>query len=177
MPGPGKLMVVDRRTPEGERQPEAGTLGGGAARGDGLFEWQGSLHLDRVTGEVTMLDAVTLIHRRASDGTITRLEAPRLTAQASADGDGAQPAGAGLGTGRLRRVHADGGVWVKSGEQEVTAQVVEYDADAGVLTAFTPGGTVRVSQGGSIFSAAAVRWDMNLGRIEIIDPGGLVAPR
>jgi hypothetical protein len=179
VPGAGKLVVADRRTPEAERPAAPSPLAGGSARGDALFNWQGSLHVERETGLMTMSHAVEMIHSRAGDGMVTQLTAPVLTARAPGGPEGgtAAPGSAGDGAGRLQSVHAEGGVWVKSGEQEITAHTIDYDADTGILTAHTPGGVVRVTQGANIWNAAAIRWDMHAGRIEIIDPPGSVSPR
>ncbi|MCA9288783.1 MAG: hypothetical protein KDA05_09380, partial [Phycisphaerales bacterium] len=108
VPGAGKLVVVDRRTPDEEREshaegtptdeaasgdqtalatapgqpPAASTpaptrgpdpFAGGSARGDALFDWQGSLHVERgastgrggnaapAGGSMTMTDRVRMI--------------------------------------------------------------------------------------------------------------------
>ncbi|MCA9289016.1 MAG: hypothetical protein KDA05_10555, partial [Phycisphaerales bacterium] len=79
---------------------------------------------------------------------------------------------------RLRAVHGEGGVYVRSGTKEITADTINYDADTGVLTAVSPtSGTVRVLDGVNAWSAAAIRWDMVADRIEIISPGDVVSPR
>lgn len=170
VPGAGKLLVVDRRTPDQERAVPASAMSGEGARGDALFEWSESLRVERDRSQMTMRGGVSMVHRRAGDGLVTRLEAPVLTARAMG-AEGNEP-------GRLRAVRAEGGAWVKSDQQEVVAEIIDYDADTGILTAHSPGGgSVRVMQGASVWTAAAVRWDLPAGRIEIVDPGSLVAPR
>lgn len=172
VPGSGKLVVVDRRTPESERPAASTPLEGGTARGDALFNWEGSLHVERrqTDASMTMSDRVRMVHRRAGDDLTTLLDAPTLTARTGGASDSQ--------LNRLRAVHAEGGVWVRSGTQEITADIVDYDADTGILTAFSRvGNPVRVADGPTVWNAGAVRWDMAAGRIEIVDPSGLVTPR
>lgn len=171
VPGRGRLLIVDRRTQDNEERAPTGDVGAGvSARGDALFDWQGSMRALRAEGRMTMTDRVRMTHRRAGDDLTTHLEAPVLTAAMAPQRPG-EP-------GRLRHVSAHGGVWVRSGDQEVTAEVVEYDADSGVLTArAADGGTIRVMEGAMVWNPRAIRWDMASGRIEVIDPGGVVSPR
>ncbi len=184
VPGAGKLMVVDRRTPDEQRpavasppaspptSPDPSPFAGATARGDALFDWQGSLTAQRTDAgsSMTMTDRVRMTHRRNGDDLITSLDAPVLIARTG---------GAAQGQGeRVQGVHAEGGVWVRSGDKEVTADIVDYDAETGILTAVASlGNQVRVMDGPNIWTASAIRWDMISGRIEIAAPGGVVAPR
>lgn len=180
VPGAGKLMVVDRRTSDEQRAAGVTTSGsasgspfeGTAARGDALFAWHGSLAAARSeTGStMTMTDRVSMVHRRVGDDLVTTLEAPVLIARTGGSALG-QPE-------RVQLVHAEGGVHVRSGTAEIVADVVQYDADTGILVATANfGNQVRVMDGPNVWNAGGIRWDMVSGRIEIANPGDLVAPR
>jgi lipopolysaccharide export system protein LptA len=80
VPGTGRLVVSDTRV--GTDDASSST---GGSRGSALFDWEGSMELDRPAGTATMLRRVRLVHRpmNASGGNergVVELESERLDA-------------------------------------------------------------------------------------------------
>lgn len=162
-----RLFVADLRAPAPEEQSDA-------ERGAALFDWKGSLHVDRAAGTGQMLESVEMSHTRASDGAKTLLECARLRATFFPDG------GDEASLGGLRSAIADTHVYLRTDTRELTADLLEYDPDAGVARALADdAGRVRMLDRttGAPMSAAALVWDLNTDRVDVVDPGTITIPR
>lgn len=167
VPGRGRLFVADLRAPAPEEQSDA-------ERGAALFDWKGSLHVDRAAGTGQMLESVEMSHTRAADGAKTLLECARLRATFFPDG------GDEASLGGLRSAIADTHVYLRTDTRELTADLLEYDPEAGVARALADdAGRVRMLDRttGAPMSAAALVWDLNTDRVDVVDPGTITIPR
>lgn len=162
VPGRGRLFVADLREGTGEDD-----------RGAALFDWEGSFHADRSTGEATMHQAVQMSHNRASDGAKTVLECGDLLVRFTPDADD------DAALGGLRSAIAERDVYLRTDEREIAAGFLHYEPDAGLARALAPsGGRVRiVDSSGAPTSASAIVWDLTADRIDVVDPGSIVIPR
>ena len=174
VPGRGRLFVADLRVPTDEA-PDAPSAEGDQ-RGAALFDWAGSLHADRGLGQAEMLDSVQMSHTNTRDGSKAILESMRLRINfAPSEGDDPEDL-----FGGLRSAIATENVYLRTDTQELTADVVEYDPDAGIARALAEGfGTVRIldRQTGSPMTASALIWDLLSDRVDVVDPSTVVIPR
>lgn len=186
VPAAGRLVVVDRRDEKRKAVASAPGVpgpGSGDARGDSLFDWDGSMHMDKQVGLMEMHRNVRMTQRALSDGRVTNLTSERLSARAT-------PRQTGGGVA-LRSVTATGAVYATMGpeavaglerpvRQELVADKADYDADTKVITA-TAERSGRVTffdpSRGTPLSANALKWDLGTGGIEVIRPGSVVGPR
>ncbi|MCB9846203.1 MAG: hypothetical protein H6811_09485 [Phycisphaeraceae bacterium] len=169
---PGRLVVADFRESAGD--PEEGFTARDveSMRGSAMFRWEGALLVDRAARTIDMTRSVTMTHLRP-DGQKTDLVCEHVRA-AFEGGEDEQS------VGRLVSVEADGAVYVTSGERELVADALSYDAQAQTVEA-------RASEGGAVtffdaatgapVSARVLWWDLATDRIEIREPGSVVAPR
>lgn len=177
-PGPGRLLVLDRRenvsTAKGapDATPPDATPDAANARGTTLFTWQGSMAMSRPRREATMQRGVRLIHEGLESNRRTELECESLTGRfAEVEG---RPAG------KLEAVDAAGAVWLRSGARELVADAVRYDALLGRAS-------VRAAEGNDVtlfdaatatpISAGELAWDLNTDTITILRPGTVTSPR
>jgi hypothetical protein len=201
VPAAGRLVLLDQR-PEEPRptaaEPE-NPLASTSSRGSALFDWDGSLHMDRASGEIDFRRNVRLTHSpltsESQEPSITNLVSERLTAHireipAPAPAAG-EPAGKASSKAELVSASATGAVYVTSGPEirenqpkppttELIADSVEYDAARRTVTAAAaPGNTVMLfdPKQPSPVSAARLLWDLASDRIEIKQPGPVVMPR
>lgn len=175
VPTTGKMLMLDRRPEDLRGQVEGMPL---IARGPGqsLFTWDGSMSLERVSGEATLERKVRVIHQSLSNGGYTELEAERLTAQLRETSN----TESGALRGELEYAHARGAVYFKGGSRELIADELEYDAVSG--SAFA-----RAATGNSVtmfdasrpapVSARTIFWDLVRDRIEVDRPAPVAAPR
>lgn len=171
VPGPGRLFIRDLQG--AEASPDRGA-GGGIARGDALFDWDGRMHFDRAADRFELQRRVRLTHRRAGDGEITDLECERLTGRLRDD------EAPDTGGSRLREAIATGAVYLRSGGREVVADELFYDADRGQARAAAARGN-RLSMfdgsAGTAVTAEGLVWDLTTGRIDLSRPGPITTPR
>lgn len=174
VPGRGRLFVADLRVPADEAADAPADEGD--QRGAALFDWAGSLHADRGLGQAEMLDSVQMSHTNTRDGSKAILESMRLRIHfAPSEGDDPEDL-----FGGLRSAIATENVYLRTDTQELTADVVEYDPDAGIARALAEGfGTVRIldRQTGSPMTASALIWDLLSDRVDVVDPSTVVIPR
>jgi hypothetical protein len=193
VPAPGKLMIVDRRGPDvAPAPPPMSTPSLGGAKGDSLFSWLGTFHLERASGRAEMDRGVHLTHRSVNDREITNMDCDHLVAVARATsptppGDG----GAGAAAGSLESVTATGAIYVTSGTEvlkgqprplrrELVADRAEYDAVKRTLQAgAAPGNLVSYFDPakGAPVSADGLFWDVANGRVDLTNPRPVVVPR
>jgi len=206
---PGRLVVADHRGDDAE-QAEQGTsdsqapdtaastdaspspsdgqgsatpLSGDGVRGSALFTWRGSMLAERESGRIVLDRGVRMDHVRLGDRLRTELDCERLTAHVRipdqpepTDAQGAEP----IARSSLDRVQAQGAVLLRSGEAELLADELDYDASSGIAIATaSPDNTVTYfdPQAGAPVTAKRLRWDLISGRIEVDRPGGASAPR
>ena len=178
VPGAGRLLLSDLR--EQLEDSESARLTRGAA----LFDWQGSLRLNRERGSIILRDAVRMVHRPVAknaqgldlldqEGQVTELDCERLTAMLSdlEGGDASSP--------RLESVLCEGAVWARAGSRELLADRVEFDAELDSARAeSTTGGWVTVfdSDQATPITAGSINWNTRTGRVEILQPRPIVAP-
>lgn len=175
-PGPGRLLVLDRRAAEADEGPERAGVLGGDARGQALFTWQGGMALDREASEAVLTQDVRVTHQRASDGLATVLRADRVIAVVS----GLEGEGGEAGRGELERAEALGSVYVRSGDKELVADRALYDASGGVVLAEAVGDglvTLLDPARASPVQARRLRWDLVTDRITVDEPAPVVGPR
>ncbi|MCC6659483.1 MAG: LPS export ABC transporter periplasmic protein LptC [Phycisphaerales bacterium] len=181
---PGRLLLVDQReTPTDTAAPGAAAPLAERARGDALFDWDGSMHLDRAKGTLVMSRNVRLTHRPLESGETVNLVCESLrgtvesaTGKAPADEEGDLD---------LVAADAEGAVYVAAGPpgggptKELAADHVHYDARRGVLTATAaPGNTVTMfdSARATPLTAAALEWDLRRDQVRITRPGTMTLP-
>lgn len=192
VPGAGKFLLMDQSQAPAAPSSAPGTRDlGGDARGVSLFEWAGSLHVERQpSGDTTlgMNDNVSVIHRALKDGTVTEIKCAAMTADLKEHGGSLGDSS--RGKTELQHVEAVGGVYSASGPpkteqnpkpavRELLAQKLNYDAlkqtiiaeadKNGVVTMFDPAAA-------SPTTATWLSWDLATGNIEVKKPSG-VAPR
>lgn len=169
VPGAGRLLVSDTRIDPEQTDP-------GSLRGSALFDWDGSLHLDRPAGQAVMRDRVRMVHRPNDEALgVIELESERLIGRF-------EPGSAltDAGTGELTGAEALGAVWARSGTMQLLADRLEYDPSTGVADA-------RASDGGWVtmfdpsrstpITAAELLWTVGSGRVEVRRPGPATMPR
>ncbi|MBL0922554.1 MAG: hypothetical protein IBJ10_10555 [Phycisphaerales bacterium] len=162
VPGAGRLLVEDRRQ-GGAREP-----GAVQARGTSLFEWAGSLELSRRTGVGVMERSVRLRQREPDADDVTEMESESLEAVFSEVSE------------RLLRAEANGAVYVRRRERQVTADRMLYDALTGVarlegrednLVTFFDESRAATQ------SAGAVTWNLRTDDIRVDRAGPITIPR
>jgi lipopolysaccharide export system protein LptA len=185
-PGPGKMLVVDRRE-AAQAKPPAGRRGpldgGPGPRGSTRFEWKGAMSMDRPSGTVRMDDHVEILHRDG-DGAVTELDCENLTAHVRETGgpDAGKPAESF--TGQLLDADAQGAVFVKSGKHEMMADTLHYDAIKRLVIAKAVNGNLvqffdQQPNGKSTLNTTAreIEWDLAKDTIDAKQPGPVVVPR
>ncbi|MCC6678594.1 MAG: LPS export ABC transporter periplasmic protein LptC [Phycisphaerales bacterium] len=185
-PGPGKLLVVDRRRPAGaESTPQAPGRAPDTSRGDALFDWQASMTMTRADGTCRMEKGVKMTHSALADGALTELECETLTARIREQPGDAAPAVDLSGAtremnGSLVEADATGAVYIRSRGKELLADGVKYSAEARTVEAWaSPANNVTLFDPGNPSPLIARRlfWDLAKDRIEVREAGTIVAPR
>lgn len=187
-PGPGKLLVVDRRRPAEAPRPaaEAGPAEPpDVSRGDALFTWQASMTMSRADGTCRMEKGVKMAHSDLADDELTELECESLTARIREEPGESAPAVDLSGatrdlSGRLVEADAIGAVYIRSQGKELLADGVKYHAEArtveawanedNIVTLFDPANPTPLT-------ARRLFWDLASDRIEVREAGTIVAPR
>jgi lipopolysaccharide export system protein LptA len=169
VPGAGRLLVSDTQLDPEQTDPSS-------LRGSALFDWDGSLHLDRPAGRAVMRDRVRMVHRPADETLgVIELESERLVGRfepGSALTDSV--------TGDLTGAEALGAVWARSGTMQLLADRLDYDpatgaadaraSDGGWVTMFDPSRSTPIT-------AAELLWTIGSGRVEVRRPGPASIPR
>lgn len=185
VPGAGRAVLQDRRERESgtgsDAAQEAAAPGVGAgSRGTSLFTWEGSMRMHRETGQVTLERLVRLIHQPLGDDPLTELECERLEVTLRERGAEALDRAVPVRSAELVRAAAFGAVYARSGEQELIADSLVYDAVTGVAEAEAEADnrlTLFDARRGSPVVARAIRWDMVRDRVEVTEPLPVVLPR
>lgn len=183
VPNAGTCRVLDMREETGEPKSSLLPTSTTTPRGGARFTWQQSMHFERPSGTLNMTGAVSLAHVRLADNAKTELECDELTARVREKPPGAnEPAPASPEDlhAELLSALAKGSVWMRSNGKEMTAQVLDYDAEHGLADATAPGGgtvTYFDPATGSPIEATRVHWDLIKDRVEISGIKPVVAPR
>jgi hypothetical protein len=194
VPAAGRVLLVDHRAMQGQEASAPGPnpqqpFGSGLGRGNSLFSWQHSLHYNRRSGQLEMHQNVQGTHRRMEDGNVTAISCEQLTAHTTPALQGAGLAGGDglslLSARAVGAVHLATGPEATEGQplpqlQELTADVVEYDAQRGIVEASATGDNIVTLINPSVpvpTTAKALWWDMVRGTIRITQPAPIVAPR
>ncbi len=165
--GKGELVVRDDRPEPASTQPApkpAGSAGAAdrradlpfGAKGATLFRWSESLRMTRQSRESSMYDIVMLgrvqVIHRAIDKSVSTMTGERLDAtvdrsQSSTDRDAGFDLG---GSMDMKRIHAQGNVYVDSPKRDVDCDEFDYDYVTGIaqLNA-SPGRSVTVVTAGN----------------------------
>ncbi|MBL0926765.1 MAG: hypothetical protein IBJ11_03820 [Phycisphaerales bacterium] len=172
-PGPGTLVVEDRRGPAAPAPPPTANAPG--TRGTSVFTWTGGLVVERASGVATMQGGVRLRHLAPGASAVTEIEADSARAEVTRAAEASDP-----DRPELRRVAATGNVYVKHEQTRISAAELAYDVASGVATATAaPGGVVTVFDGrdGRTVTAAAVEIEPATGRWRIAGAGTIGGSR
>ena len=176
VPTAGQLLVLDRREDSGSNSQQADDR-----RGTARFVWRDTMSMDRPSGQVQMDGDVRLTHDRARDNQLTDLECQTLIARLrESPASIGQPLGSsGEVRGELISANARGAVYVQSGEREIIADELDYDAQRGTALATAEAGNVVTafdSSTGAPVSAERIFWDLIADRIELRGSRGISGP-
>ncbi|GJM19842.1 MAG: hypothetical protein DHS20C14_20550 [Phycisphaeraceae bacterium] len=184
VPGAGKLLILDRKE-SGASEPEPTGAGGVLAElaqaGPGLtrFEWRGGMTMERETGAATMRRTVRVRHKNLLAGDFTELHCEKLTARIQETGPAAGSGTPDAVKGELTQAEAAGAVYFKSGDRELIADRLLYDALGGrAIATAAPGNLVSLFDAtrGTPISSRAISWDLVRDRIEIERLSPVVTP-
>jgi lipopolysaccharide export system protein LptA len=164
IPGPGKLLLADRRAPASTSSTTP------SARGTALFGWSGDFAFNRASGIADLNRDVTMKHEQA-DGALTELESSALSVRMSM---------AGTQDGDLLGADARGGVYVRSADRELRGDTLAYDAKQRTIEAQAVGENIVTlfdPTAGATYRARRLFWDLLKGRVEIREPAPIIVPR
>lgn len=174
VPTAGRLVLSDTRV----STDDASSGGANGGRGSALFDWEGSMELDRPAGTARMLRRVRLVHRPLNERGAVELESERLDAEFESSGavrltDSGQES-------QLLGVDAAGAVWARSGEQQMLCDQMNYDPETGLSRATAGRGgwvTLFSTSQSTPITAAELEWNVDTGRIQVIRPSPVSVPR
>jgi lipopolysaccharide export system protein LptA len=204
VPGPGRLLVMDETPENAEDSAVVGTAAvasnerdspsGGEAdsqdmRGAGLFDWDGSMKVDRGTGRFEMIENVRVSHKRSADGSLLYLVADQITgsflltttqddagsAEPDMNADNAKKMLGDSGLGDLEKATVSGNVYARWQGRELLADRVIYNAAAGTVRAEADDDsrlTIIESARAAVVHARAATWSMSTGegKLEGVQP-------
>ncbi len=181
--GDGKMLIIDARPIEDDKDlidsSAPAPAVGFAGRGRTLFKWTGKLILDGAHGSMTILDDVLLRHRPdRGDGVDLWCQTLQATLD-STMGIDALAMSKSQKPIQLENALAEGRVFIKSPDREITANKLQYEAKS--LLATIEGSEqipVSVLKTGSpsALEAMKVIWDLYTNEIRIIRPSTLALP-
>lgn len=180
VPGAGRLLVENRRSPESSGVEGQATLD---ARGTTLFDWHDGLTIDRSAamgagrGPVvaTMKGTVHIRHLAPGASAATAIDCDIVNAEFTQE-----ESQSGGGDGTLRRIDAKGAIFVLHMNLKVLADELAYDAASNeVLVSAAPGRRITMfdeSEGRRI-SAEAAAVDLVSGEWRIVRGGATTFPQ
>ncbi|MFG0285047.1 MAG: hypothetical protein ACF8R7_11540, partial [Phycisphaerales bacterium JB039] len=195
VPGAGRLVMLDHRASDEEadegaagaqdEQVSAAAEAAGPdplqpeqmAHGETLITWQGAMEMRRASGRLDIDRAVRLSHRPNPDDPLVNLDCERLEARMRETGAGAGGPGDQF-AGELISAEAFGAVWAQSGQRELVADRLTYDAITRDIEATAPGSIVVLFDGarGATATASRILWNIATDHIRIEEPGSVTAP-
>lgn len=171
VPGPGRILVEDRRSIAERATPGASP----ESRGTTVIDWKGTLRTIEDTGTIRLTDAVRVRHLAVGAAEATLMEASALSLDLDwpAQGDPRQEP-------RLKRVRADAGVFVKHQNLRFTGDALSFDAGSNeVIVAGNPSRPVTIEDAatGATSTAEAIALDPRTGTWRATNAGTIVVPR
>lgn len=170
IPGPGRIILEDRRSLEGDESRAADEL-----RGNSVIDWKDGMTTDEATGVIRVSGGVRVRHLAPGAAEATLIESGTLGVGLIWPGENdadQQP--------RLKSIGGDGGVYVKHQRLQLTGSSIAYDADRGIVIVEGPSDrpvTVQDSQTGTTTTAEAVELDPRSGTWRATRAGTIVVPR
>lgn len=171
VPGPGRLVLEDRRQTGKPIDPDALPTDG---RGTTVFDWSGSLDALSSERRAVMSRAVRMRHRHLGADSLTVVETERLTA--TIDEKDGEESGTRY---TLSTVEAEGAVLATHQESQVVADRLGYDSDQNQIIASALEGnrvTFFDAETGHHLPAERVILDLLTGRWRIEQAGQITAP-
>lgn len=173
-PGPGRLVVEDRRPAARGGQPGRTA---GASRGTTMFEWKGSLVASRAAGDATITNSVLVRHLPLDSTQTVELDAERVSAIAPERPGGADAADEVV----VERVEASGAVYVRSGRRQMIADRLIYAPQASTIEAFPALGNVVTlfdpQVGSPLVARNPVYWNIATDTLRATGLEPIAAPR
>ncbi|MEM7627021.1 MAG: hypothetical protein AAF333_15605 [Planctomycetota bacterium] len=185
MPGRGRMLLEDYRTPPPDQTEAGETPVVFAGRGQTLFDWGKSLTLDLVTndlriegdGELDVYMAHNPNPERNDLAELVTLQSQVLVADLTETG--------GLGAYvngqppeiQIRNVTATGRVRLEQDTTNIEADHMEYEeAKRSVLFWAEPRRRAQLDLDGTVTTAKGYRWDLDTNEFTSIEPGASVIP-
>lgn len=140
VPGPGRLVVEDRRgSGAASSSPTGGSFASGASsKGTTMFEWQGALRASQAAGDATITESVLVRHLPLDSTQTVELDAERVSAILPERGRSGDSAGEVV----VERVEASGAVYVRSGRRQMIADRLIFAPQERTIEAFPALGNV-----------------------------------
>jgi hypothetical protein len=185
-PTKGRVLFSDRTQGAAAGAGAAAAAGERASlsRGDAMFEWAGSMVVERSASRVTLNDDVRVTQLRLGDSAPTEIQGRRLVALLTPTSGGASAPVEGVGAGglgQLQRATVTGSVWARSSAgKELTADEIDYDAVSGNADAFSAAGsevTLLDPSSGVPVRSRAIRLNLNDNTFRIVEPRSITIPR
>lgn len=177
VPGPGRMVVEDRRTDGASRAPAGGSLADASSRGTTVFEWTGSLRASQAAGDATLLQNVLVRHLPLDQTQTVELEAERMSAMAPVRGGSDSSAGEVV----VERVEASGAVYVRSGRRQMIADRLIFAPQASTIEAFPALGNVVTlfdpQVGSPLVARNPVHWNLATDTLRATGLEPIAAPR
>ncbi len=177
VPVRGRLLFEDHPARDAAApKKEQESLAGATA-----MKWDRQLSYDETTGQITLEGDVLIVHesddKKEQPG--FRLDAQKVTAQLATGTDAkpaTKPAGNASPAGRdLKKITAEKSVHFQARDLELSAEKLEYDPTAGVMTATgSMRDPVQVLQGLSKGSFSEARFNLRTGQLQVTDFKGNV---
>lgn len=172
LPGPGRMVVEDRRP--GPRDA--------AARGTTVITWTQGVRVHGAEGHAEMTGGVRMLHRPADATEVISLECETMRAEFTSLDGLFTPGGtrADDPAAELRALHATGGVLVRRGSVQIVCDRVVFDASADEIIALAePGNLITVfdDKNGSQQAVEAAAMNVRTGNVRTMGHGMLTIPR
>jgi hypothetical protein len=164
IPGPGRLLLEDRRPATNEDEK--------GLRGTTLFEWSGVFSVSRSAGVADMHTGVRVRRLEPGTGQVIELVCENLTSDLRT----ADPAAPDAPL-ELVALEATGEVLATRGESWLRCETLRYDAAAKIADATGSPASFFEKGFPKPETGSLLRWDIGRDRIEWRDAGGVTLPR
>ena len=181
VPSAGTMVILDRDDAPAPAAPDDTSAITPGSTGPGLtrMTWAGSLALDRLTGNATILDNVAIRHKSLTTARVSDLIADRLDATFSVAQESQTDDPMAMGAVTLLRAHAMGRVRFIDADRTLLADDAIYDATNETLFASANDNrmvTLRDASEPTPVSARTLLWNLMNDRITIDAPSPVRAP-
>jgi len=182
LPGPGRMVIEDRRTGPREAASEAQRSSPRAVRGTTVITWAHGVRVRGAEGNAEMTGGVRVLHRPADAAEVISIECEAMRAEFSSLGGLFVPDGAPADgpASELRALHATGGVLVRQGSVQIVCDRVVFDAATDEIVALAePGNLITVfdDKDGSQQAVEAAAMNVRTGNVRTVGRGMLTIPR